>query len=287
MKIALTSDIHLEFGTISFQNNDETDVLILSGDICVAKDFNKPESDAIKNFFEDCCSKFKNVVYVMGNHEHYNGDFAKTIPTLKGIFAHLKNLHILDKEYVIIDDVVFFGGTLWTDMNKEDPNTLWGIKQRMNDFRCVENSNRMVNYKVPVYDKEDPNKRPVDKTVQRAALFSPEDTVEDHKAFIAALKSALAEHDKPFVVVGHHAPSKQSTHPRYKHEQLVNGAYSSDLSEFILDNPKIKIWTHGHTHEEFDYMLGSTRILCNPRGYVYYERGSQEEDPYYPLVVNL
>ena len=51
----------------------------------------------------------------------------------------------------------------------------------------------------------------------------------------------------------------------------MNGGYSSDLSEFIMDHPQIKLWTHGHTHEEFDYMMGSTRVLCNPRGYIHYE----------------
>ena len=74
-----------------------------------------------------------------------------------------------------------------------------------------------------------------------------------------------------FVVAGHHSPSKLSTHPKYQDDQLMNGAYSSDLSEFILDHPQIKLWTHGHTHHEFDYMIGSTRIACNPRGYIGYE----------------
>jgi hypothetical protein len=31
------------------------------------------------------------------------------------------------------------------------------------------------------------------------------------------------------------------------------------------------MWTHGHTHHEFDYMVGSTRVVCNPRGYIGYE----------------
>ena len=51
----------------------------------------------------------------------------------------------------------------------------------------------------------------------------------------------------------------------------MNGAYSSDLSEFILDNPEIKVAVHGHTHDRFNYLVGDTRILCNPRGYKYYE----------------
>ena len=74
-----------------------------------------------------------------------------------------------------------------------------------------------------------------------------------------------------FVVVGHHSPSKLSTKPQYETEVIVNGAYSSDLSDFILDRPMIKVWTHGHTHHTCDYMIGSTRIVCNPRGYANYE----------------
>jgi len=84
------------------------------------------------------------------------------------------------------------------------------------------------------------------------------------------------KHDQKFVVVGHHAPSKASTHPRYVNETIMNGGYSSDLSEFILDHPQIKLWTHGHTHENFDYLIGSTRIVCNPRGYINYEASADK-----------
>jgi hypothetical protein len=47
----------------------------------------------------------------------------------------------------------------------------------------------------------------------------------------------------------------------------MNGGYRSELSEFILDHPQIKLWTHGHMHDPFDYMIGTTRVVCNPRGY--------------------
>jgi hypothetical protein len=106
--------------------------------------------------------------------------------------------------------------------------------------------------------------------------------VVDHKAFLKALDAVLEQHPGlPVVVCGHHAPSKASTHPRYKSEILVNGAYSTNLDEFILDRRQIKLWTHGHTHETFDYMIGTTRIVCNPRGYDGYEdRADQFELKY-------
>jgi len=184
---------------------------------------------------------------------------------------------LLDKETITIDDVTFIGGTLWTDMNNEDPMTLHAMSGMMNDFRCVLNSNREVNFK----DIEG-------KFRTRPAKFSPDDAVVDHKAMLEYIRLVIeGKWDQKFVVVGHHAPSKASTHPRYKDEYLMNGGYSTELSEFILDHPQIKAWTHGHTHEEFDYMIGSTRVMCNPRGYVNYERDSDEKQPYLAKVFEV
>lgn len=69
------------------------------------------------------------------------------------------------------------------------------------------------------------------------------------------------------VVVTHHAPSSLSIADEYKGDELMNGGYYSDLTKFIEDRPSIKVFIHGHTHTKFDYTIGNTRILCNPRGY--------------------
>jgi predicted phosphodiesterase len=296
MKIAICSDIHLEFGAISLENTENAEVLILSGDICVARDLNerdvhgvmvngRDKSEMYHTFFQECCSRFKNVIYIAGNHEHYHGDFAETFKIFRERLGYLVNLHILDKESVPINDIMFIGGTLWTDMNKEDSITLWHMKSMMNDFRTVKNSNRMVSRKVMKYKKDEEGKYITQKIgevnsmvedgfefEESVSTFSPEDAVEDHKKMLQYIKMIIeGKHSQKFVVVGHHAPSKLSTHPKYADELIMNGGYSSDLSEFILDHPQIKLWTHGHTHEEFDYLIGSTRIVCNPRGYDGYE----------------
>jgi predicted phosphodiesterase len=286
MKIALASDVHLEFGHLELNNVDNADVLVLSGDICVASKFG-PNYD---RFFQDASRLFKNVVYIMGNHEHYDGDFAKSESILRAALERYSNVHFLEKEIVKIDDVTFIGGTLWTDMNKEDPLTMWHVSRRMNDFRIVRNSNRMVTRTVPLYElnpdytedgknggkyatKEGGGLIEVgQKKKQEPSTFCPEDAVPEHKAMIEYIRTVIeGKFDEKFVVVGHHAPSRQSTHPRYQHDALMNGAYSSSLDEFILDHPQIKLWTHGHTHEDFDYMIGTTRVFCNPRGYINYE----------------
>ena len=278
MKIAVCSDLHLEFGAVTLENPGDVDVLILSGDICVARDLMEHDplgivdfgkSSRYHTFFQNCGKEFPHVLYVAGNHEHYHGDFKDTIPDLKSRLAYIDNLHILDREIFELNDTMFVGGTLWTDMNKEDPMTLHAISSMMNDFRCVDNSNRVVNYK-SFDDVENPDK-PTFRT--RAARFCPEDAVEDHKKMLGYIKHVYTDMApwKQMVVVGHHTPSHTSCHPRYKGDQLMNGGYHSDLSEFILDRPGIKLWTHGHTHELFDYMIGETRVVCNPRGYIGYE----------------
>jgi predicted phosphodiesterase len=64
--------------------------------------------------------------------------------------------------------------------------------------------------------------------------------------------------------------------PWYANDQLMNGAYHSSLEELIEQRPCIKLWTHGHTHEPFDYMVHDTRIVCNPRGYVQHEQRAKD-----------
>ena len=271
MKIKLVSDLHLEFSDINIANYEGCDVLILSGDIMVAEDLhdhpepnNVADQTAIANgaglgrrqetaqrfrdFLKRVSFQFPHVVYVAGNHEFYHGKWNQSLITLSDECAKFPNVYFLEAGSKKIDDVTFIGGTLWTDMNKGDPITLHSVRDMMSDFRVIK------------------------KDLEGYTNLKPHDTVVRHRHMLGYIKQIVAErHDEKFVVVGHHAPSKLSTHEQYADQHLMNGAYSSDLSEFILDRPQIKLWTHGHTHHPFDYMIGSTRVVCNPRGYEGYE----------------
>jgi Icc-related predicted phosphoesterase len=277
MKLYVTSDIHLEFGDLQLENRDDVDVLILSGDICVARDIGRPDpnnimegsrSQQVRDFFRRVSRDFPETMFVMGNHEHYHGDFAKTQSRLQEmlITEGLTNIHLLEKSCWEFKDYLFIGGTLWTDFNSADPLTLYHAKNAMNDYRGVKNSH------VHFYK------------------FTPEHAMEDHmrmKNYIATVidnRRALGERSDRVIVVGHHAPSRASTHPRYQHDTLMNGCYSSNMEEFILDRPEIVLWTHGHTHEDFDYMIGTTRVVCNPRGYIGYEARA---DSWKPKLIEL
>jgi len=259
MKIAIASDLHLEFGDIDLVNTQGADVLILSGDICVARDLQAADADAdltksqrYHNFFQRCSAAFPEVIYVMGNHEHYHGDFSKTQNHLQSRLAYLENVHVLEKDSVDIGDVRFLGMTLWTDMNRGDPITEQRIRLMLSDFYAIKNS-------------------------ARRRRFLPQDAREDHVSALEYIRqTVMADPDQRYVVVGHHAPSSQSTHKQYRDQYVMNGGFVSNLEPFILDLPQICLWTHGHTHHEFDYEIGACRVVCNPRGYVGHEQQAQD-----------
>jgi predicted phosphodiesterase len=248
MKIQIVSDLHLEFSDILIKNTNNADVLILSGDIMVASKVNKIESEygiRFRDFLKRCSFQFPHVIYVAGNHEFYSdGKFFQGIDELRAACAQHDNVYFLERDTKIINNVVFVGGTLWTDMNKFDPLTLHAVRDMMMDYRATVND--QAGYR----------------------RLKPADTCERHKLTLDYIKHVVDENkDKKCVVVGHHSPSFQSVADEYKSEYLMNGAYHSSLEEVMLDRPQIKLWTHGHTHHPFDYVIGETRIVCNPRGY--------------------
>lgn len=260
MLIHVCSDLHLEMSDFSIANSKNADVLILSGDIMIADvlhDFpaeydnstlvSKRHIQAIRfrNFLKCCSENFANVIYIAGNHEFYHGKFYQTLDTLRTECAAFSNIHFLEDDSITIDNAIFVGGTLWTNCNDNDPLTKLDLKTKMNDFHFIKNERKS-------YRK-----------------LSPDDIIVRHRTTLNYISTVAknAPPDKKVVVVGHHAPSFESVSAEYKDEHTLNGGYASELSTFILDNPNIVLWTHGHMHNVSDYMIGTTRVVCNPRGY--------------------
>ena len=243
MRIYYMSDLHLEFDVDSshFYNTwravpmgraNRHDVLVLAGDISVRTDV---------QFIKLISDKFKYVVVVFGNHEYYHGRIDKVERIIRASLSDCTNVYILQNESVTLDGVSFHGTTLWTDMNKGNPITQNIVNSGINDFKLIKYKNS-------------------DGAFYR---FGVKDAMKEH--IIA--KQFLADNiKKDDVVVTHMAPTYLSIHEDYKNDMHVNGAYASDLSELILDTQPA-VWFHGHVHNSFDYLIGDTRVLCNPRGY--------------------
>lgn len=105
----------------------------------------------------------------------------------------------------------------------------------------------------------------------------------DHS--VAWLEEKFREpYDGPTVVITHFAPSRHSIHPRFS-DSLLNACFVSDLEDRIL-RWQPQLWMHGHTHDSFDYRIGATRVIANPRGYA--RTGVAENESFDPgLVIEL
>lgn len=267
MKINLISDLHLEFDDLTLPGGE---VLIIAGDACesktlsrfkydlhniLEKDSRGRRMDRAARFFWEECAKYEHVIYVVGNHEHYHGKYWKTWIELAKELPD--NVHLLEKQRFDLGDVTFLGATMWTDCNRGNPITMATLASGMNDYRTI------------TYCKDGTYRK-----------LQPKDTARIHQETKDWLREELLGlQDRKVVVVTHHAPSHRSVSDHYRGDSHMNGGYVSDLSDIILDNPQIKYWVHGHTHDPFDYAVGDCRVLCNPRGYKGYEVRAEEFDP--------
>ncbi len=235
MKIHILSDLHLGFAALELPRND-ADVLVLAGDI-----------GSPREALAWAAAQHKPVLYVPGNHEFYGSDLQTTLADLRRLSAGT-DVAILHGTELQLAGVRFLGTTLWTDfcLYGGPPAQVAAMacaRQRMRDFQRIR----------------------VCADSQR--VFSPDDAAGLHHQESAWLAQAIARpFDGPTVVITHHAPSRRSIHPRFDGDWL-NASFASD-AEDLPGAGRVDLWIHGHTHDSFDYRLGPTRVICNPRGYV-------------------
>ncbi len=245
MKLKLYSDLHLEFGNfVPPEDKDDKDtVLLLAGDVGVGK-----KEYTYKSFLRYATDQFRAVVYVPGNHEYYHGSWRNTWEKMKERVEPATNLHMVNDETVILDNVAFVASTMWTNFEDEDRWVMQQAEQGMNDYRTVRRGEGDDDY---------------------AGTLRPIDTLAAHKNSVKKIFEEVALYKGlgfTVVVVTHHAPSWRSVAPRYGNDSL-NGAYVSNLEDQMLAT-KPDLWVHGHVHSTFDYHVGDTRVMTNPRGYV-------------------
>lgn len=253
MKIQIASDLHLEFLQRDFPGErvispaPDADLLILAGDIGTGL---------------LALSLFSNwpvpVLYVPGNHEFYGCHHTELLNALRELSAQHKTGSVLVLDNDVADfsrfehwhakhreeltRLRFLGSTLWTDyrlphLNRTQRQQMEAAQLNLADHRIIKTD---------------------------AGMFKPEDALRIHEESRAWLQREL---DKPFegktVVVTHHGPHKDSTHPRWTGNS-VNGAFMSHLPELVQ---QADLWVHGHVHDTFEYSEGKCQVVANPRGY--------------------
>ena len=276
MKIQVASDLHLEFerqyksdkGFVPFNlGHTDADVIVLAGDIGVGF---KEES----KFCEQIARTHgKPVVFVLGNHSFYNQG---NIDRIRGKWAKYEseNVHYIDEgRHWTYKGVNFVGGIFWTDFNNYNVMDMTVADQMMNDYRGC----RMTKMDSNLDNMNSWNK---DGTESSEFYFTPRRSVDEHYKTKEYMNYMLGEwKGQKNVVVTHHLPSGKSGDIRFRGNAL-NPAYYSNLDEWVMDRD-ISLWVHGHTHGSNDYMLGDTRVVCNPRG----DHGYEENDNFSKSLV--
>lgn len=226
-KLRIMSDLHLEFGEMEVPvlPDDRDTILILAGDIHVR--------DNAINFIAEMCTRFYEVIYVLGNHEFYYGEVANIRNWWANEARYYHNLQVLDPGVYEFNGLRIIGATLWTDTL----NT--GMENLLNDYGCITYGGTTLE----VQDTYNMHERDTD--FIRKILYQP--------------------YNGRTVVVTHHAPIPECVVPRYV-GTLLNQCFHANLNELVALND-IDLWVHGHMHDTIDFTYGGTRIYCNPRGY--------------------
>lgn len=235
MKIALMSDLHLSVQPMPAPRVD-ADVLVLAGDL------HRPAASiAWARQFGDTPTLF-----VAGNHEFYGGDLAGTVRELRR-HAEGSSVRVLEHDVWHHGGVRFLGCTLWSDYRLFDtPEQRGQGLQQAHDL--VRDFSRIR--VAPDFD---------DKFTPAVAQLLFDDAVDWLERQFATA------HDGPTVVVTHFAPARGSIAAQFAGSAL-NACFVSDLEAQIL-RWQPELWLHGHVHSSFDYRVGKTRIVANPRGY--------------------
>jgi Icc-related predicted phosphoesterase len=240
MRIALFSDIHNEQRSTKFiPEIPDVDLCIVAGDL------DEPIAASIE-YLQETLGQRMDVIYVAGNHDHWNHTYRDNIRAGYEASDRCPNVHFLENEAIIIDGVRFIGATLWTDYRWKGKDPVFAkrhAEKSIEDYKLIRWSDRP-------------------KTLVRADNLEAEH-YRSRRFIQDALKVPFE--DGPTVVVTHHGPHPRSIFHWYEGDML-SAAYSSDLSEIICKGAPA-LWVHGHTHRSFDYKVFETRIVCNPVGY--------------------
>jgi DNA repair exonuclease SbcCD nuclease subunit len=250
LEVRLFSDLHLEFDdSFTVPNLKPNQVLVFAGDVHVkgkAVEFFKPLLDAGHHVF-----------YLDGNHDFYRSVVYKVKRTFKALEAEYENFHYLDDTSVFLNDVEFLGGTLWTDMNKEDPMVYTQMSAKKRDRYSDDG---LWDYRL-IYVKRPKNANQEHDVYNTLTTL---DTVRFHKKTVQFLKSrANADHVQ--FVATHHTPDEVfMDYERHGTGGLTKYAYFTDLSWLTKH---FDYWAAGHTHKKVNEVKNGTHFLSHPRGY--------------------
>lgn len=264
IRIAVMSDLHVEFDRWGTQEGGapqdghpvlgpdlralkaaRPDIVVLAGDI----DMESPIA------YANQVARYLGVpvVLVAGNHDFYRHEHPRRIEDLRRKSAACRDVVFLENGVFETEirgkRLRLLGCTLWTDYALFGD---WTVEDAMRAAAFGLNDHRVI-FTGQGRGLEDDT-------------FRPADALRLHEESVSWLRAELAKPwDGTTVVITHHALSMKSVAERFR-TGMLSAAFSSALDDLVIGSGAA-LWAHGHTHDSFDYCLGGTRVICNPRGY--------------------
>ncbi|WP_062117343.1 metallophosphoesterase [Aureimonas sp. AU40] len=237
-RLWIQSDIHNDVGPYALPKGVEADVAIVAGDV------GGRLSGQARLWLEKNAPADMPLLVVAGNHDFYGASLDDEVARFRRKTTMGDRIQVLDGDSTIIGGVRFVGATLWTDFNSygDGYTSQRDFMAYMTDWRAIRWEGRKHTRHIRHY-------------------------IDAHHRQLRAIEAVLSTpFDGPTVVITHHAPSVRSLEDG-KATKALDAAYASDLDDLIR-RFEPDLWIHGHVHHCLDYMLGRTRVVCNPRGYV-------------------
>lgn len=233
MKIQLLSDTH----GFDYYLDDDADVIVHAGD------FGNGLKDAIL-FAEKCQDLNKDFVFVLGNHDYYDGN----VESIEQFLLEKYPQNFLTVNHPIqIQEHTFVGGTLFSNFRA---NTLDEKYQEV-----IKKSQQIAQDFIYDFKKI---------TIgENQKFITPDDFVSYFNACFAFI-SQYKNQDN-VIVVTHFPPHLACLDPYWsKHPtgSLLNPYFINDV-----DVSGFKLWLCGHTHTAVNTVVDGCRIVINPLGY--------------------
>jgi predicted phosphohydrolase len=229
IKLQVQSDVHLDYQALHPRLIPKAEILILAGDIGNIVS----EPARMEAFFKRVSSQWTLVIYVLGNHEYWEGSVSEMLKKYRAFIAGFPNVHLLERGILKFRDIVFAGATMWSHIPEASAAE---VRETMNDY-------------------------------ERTAHLTVARVNKMHETAVAFFQKTIKKYpDHRVVCISHHAPVVTRIHlPGTKGTTHISRAYCTNLTSMFQKN--LIMWIFGHTHFSCDFKVGKTRLVANQCGY--------------------
>jgi hypothetical protein len=227
-------DINKDFNLLESLPDGNVDFIPLVDNLIIAGDLITNWNPALViSFLKQCKSKFKNVIYILGNHEYYKSPHAGINATIKAYenICQETDVILLTKNtpLITIDGINIIGVTLWANAYRHG--------------KPLEYTNDI--YMIPKY--------------------SVEAFCQEHLNDLNVLTNLISLQKEPCIVVTHFSPLGQNSLAKKYHGSPANVFYYTPLYDLIKTLPDKSYWIFGHTHHNITEVIDSESVNINKK----------------------